>query len=361
MNTEATALSVRRDRDYEVFHAFVRNSWQWTLNRLVPDMHSAWQESCQRLGEPKGFQETATRVDDLLEFQLIAWVARHLQRIRYYNPYYGYFPTVSEQRDELLAKLEESTHDAGDRLRLNPEVRIPDYLRWADFHQHRGGTWSDDLDGLIYELARQSAFLTETGDRNIYRWSYSMLPDRNWGKVLDWGTGHGAGIMEFKRMFPDAECYGVDLSAPCLKIAHYRAVEQGLDIRFSQQDLELLDFPGDTFDLAVHIFMWHEIPPRNLVKVLREVHRVLKPGGRLCGPESCVSEDSPYLQVIQNTLPWLIDEVYFNAWHDFDLEYWAREVGFSEVIVEPWGEAYDALENPREQQINQWKYFQLVK
>jgi ubiquinone/menaquinone biosynthesis C-methylase UbiE len=355
------SCEVRKSRDYEVFHSFVRQTWRFTLEEVVPALHDRCDSRDRLLGGPESEAAAREILDDFQEFQIITWVSRHLQRLRYYQPDYGYFPVVAEQAAPLLEAIEASAKAAGDRLELNPELAIPDYLKWADFHQHKGGTWSDDIDGLIYETARQSAFLTESGDRNIYGWSYAMLPEQPYERVLDWGTGHGAGILEFKRRFPDSDCYGVDLSAPCLKLANHRALEQGLDIRFSRQNVESLDFEDNFFDLAVHIFMWHEIPPENLVAALREVHRVLKPGGMFCGPESCISEDHNYLRVIQNTLPWLIDEAYFNAWHEFDLEYWAREVGFSEVHVEPWGQAYDSLSNARRQQINQWKYFRLVK
>lgn len=354
-------IQIHRSRDYEVFHSVIRKAWQFTLESVVPSIHSRCDSYDASNGHPESEAEAREIIDHFHEFQLLTWVARHLQRIRYYQDEFGYFPTVAEQAEPLIEAIETRAASAGDWLELNPDLEIPDYLRWADFHQHRGGTWSEQTDGLIYELARQSAFLTEAGDRNIYSWSYSMLPERQYPRVLDWGTGHGAGIREFKRSHPDSECYGVDISAPCLKLAHFRAVEEGLPIHFSQQNLECLDYEDNYFDLAVHIFMWHEIPPQNLVNALREIYRVLKPGGMFCGPESCTSADHPYLKVIQNTLPWLIDEVYFNAWHDFDLEYWAREVGFSDVQIKPWGKAFDTLANARKQQINQWKYFYLIK
>jgi ubiquinone/menaquinone biosynthesis C-methylase UbiE len=361
MEHPESPAEITRSRDYEVFHSVIRKAWQFTLEEVVPALHARCEEHDRLESAPQTETEARDIIDHFHEFQVLTWVARHLQRIRYYDTDYGYFPVVERSAEPLLDAIEHAAAAAGEWLRLNPSVKIPDYLRWADFHQHRGGTWSDGLDGLIYETARQSAFLTESGDRNIYSWSYAMLPDRQYGRVLDWGTGHGSGILEFKRLHPEALCYGVDLSAPCLKLAHYRATQQGLPIRFSQQNLEELDFEDDFFDLAVHIFMWHEIPPGHLVKALKEIHRVLKPGGMLCGPESCLSADEPYLQVIQNTLPWLIDEVYFNAWHDFDLEYWARKVGFSDVRIEPWGAAHDTLSSERRQQINQWKYFYLIK
>jgi SAM-dependent methyltransferase len=360
-------LTVGISREAEIYHAGLRVAWAHILNTVLPAIHERAEAECESEGDGENsiFHDTLAAkrfLDDMPEFQMFSWFSRHGQRLRYYEPEFGAFAVVERDREQLVAQLEESAGSAGSELRLDPEIELPGYLRWADFHQHHGGTWSDDVGGLVYETARRLAFLTETGDRNIYRWSYDMLPkDAPRARMLDWGTGHGAGALEWKRMNPDSETHGVDLSAPCLKLAHQRAREQGLEIFFSQQNVEELDFPDDHFDVAFHIFMFHEIPPRSLEKALREMHRVLKPGGRFCGPESCLSERPEYLRVIQDHTPWLLDEIFFNAWHRVDFEAMARDVGFSQVIVEPWSAAFSALDDHEDRQLNKWNYFQLVK
>ena len=103
---------------------------------------------------------------------------------------------------------------------------------------------------------------------------------RGWrfAKVLDWGTGHGAALLTWQSLHPESECHGVDLSAPCLKLANQRAREQGVTLYLSQQDLEHLDYPEGSFDLIFFNFMLHELPPANTPALLREACRVLKPG-----------------------------------------------------------------------------------
>ena len=69
----------------------------------------------------------------------------------------------------------------------------------------------------------------------------SQPPEQQrYARVLDWGIGHGQGLITWQQMHPDSECHGVDLSAPCLKLAHRRAVEHGYRFHLSQQDLEHL-------------------------------------------------------------------------------------------------------------------------
>jgi len=356
------SLEVRIDRDAEIHHAGLRVAWAHVLNNILPAIHERADEAIIDGSNLEDVSVARSFLDNLPEFQMFCWFSRHGQRLRYYQPDYGTFAIVEKDREALTKQLSETASQSGSELELNPNIEIPNYLRWADFHQHRGGTWSDDIDGLVYETARRLAFLTETGDRNIYRWSYEMIAnDVPRERMLDWGAGHGAGAIEWKRMHPDSETHGVDISAPCLNVAHQRAREEGLEIFFSQQNVESLCYPDNYFDIAFHIFMFHEIPPVHLKTALEEMYRVLKPGGRFCGPESCLSERPEYLKVIQNNTPWLLDEVYFNTWHEIDFPEMAREVGFSEVTVEPWAVAYGALEDDDNRQLNRWNYFQLVK
>ena len=197
--------------------------------------------------------------------------------------------------------------------------RCPSITRWWDFHQHTGGVWSDELDGVAYEFGRRTTNAVNVDPDTLYKMSYSQFPEGVYDRVLDWGTGHGAGLIEWQKLHPESECHGVDLSAPCLKLAYKRAREHGYKMYFSQQNLEHLDYEDNTFDLVFHLFMFHEIPPVNLKSALKEALRVLRPGGIFAGPEIGLSGTDPFMDAVWLSHAWSNNEPYSSAWFEFDM------------------------------------------
>ena len=64
-----------------------------------------------------------------------------------------------------------------------------------------------------------------------------------------------------------------------IRYGHLRASEQNIAVHFAQMPSETLDFPDGHFDLVVEHILFHEIPIPVLDKTLKEVFRVLRPGG----------------------------------------------------------------------------------
>jgi SAM-dependent methyltransferase len=74
-----------------------------------------------------------------------------------------------------------------------------------------------------------------------------------------------------------------DISPGMVAVACQNAEQLGLDVTGEVADAEALPFPDETFDLVVGHAVLHHIPDVELA--MREVLRVLKPGGRFvfCG------------------------------------------------------------------------------
>lgn len=97
-------------------------------------------------------------------------------------------------------------------------------------------------------------------------------------RVLDFGAGVGTSIPWFSALMPGAELTCADVSRKSLELGRRL---HGDHTRFIHFDGERLPFvPGD-FDVAFAACVFHHIPAAEHGRLLRELRRVLAPGGVL--------------------------------------------------------------------------------
>jgi ubiquinone/menaquinone biosynthesis C-methylase UbiE len=330
-------LNVHESRDFRSYHAFLRAARNFMEGELVGQMHEGYERACAQQGlSPGDWSEAEAVLDTLTPYQLYCWYYRNLQRCKYHRPGLGIFATLEAERARLTAALDAAAEATPpEHLRLNPHLELPEYFRYVPFHQHTGGVASDPLDGLAYEIGRRTTVPAHSDPNGIYRLLFEALPQRQYARVLDWGTGHGAALITWQQSHPESECHGVDLSAPCLKVANLRAREQGFECFLSQQDLEHLDYADDSFDLIFFNFMLHELPPAHTPALLAEACRVLKPGGLFAGHEFHLRPGDPFQNALQRSHAWTNNETYSVPWYDTPIETLARQAGFGHVHIEP--------------------------
>lgn len=100
--------------------------------------------------------------------------------------------------------------------------------------------------------------------------------------VLDVGTGTGVVALEAaRRLDPSGRVHAIDLSAGMLATAARLAAQDsaGAKITWHTMDAEALTFENAAFDDVLSLFALLHFP--RPLAALREMHRVLKPGGRL--------------------------------------------------------------------------------
>ena len=95
-------------------------------------------------------------------------------------------------------------------------------------------------------------------------------------RVLEIGCGLGTDGARFARA--GAFYTGVDLTDAAVSLARRNFELQGLTGEFRTADAENLDFADDTFDVVYSHGVLHHTP--DTARAVREVHRVLRPGGR---------------------------------------------------------------------------------
>ena len=94
--------------------------------------------------------------------------------------------------------------------------------------------------------------------------------------VLEIGCGMGTDGARFAKA--GANYTGVDLTDAAVELARKRFQVSGLKGEFRVADAERLDFPDASFDLVYSHGVLHHTP--DIEAAVREIHRVLKPGGR---------------------------------------------------------------------------------
>jgi len=95
--------------------------------------------------------------------------------------------------------------------------------------------------------------------------------------VLEVGIGTGLNLPLYP---PRCRLTGIDLSEEMLRKAHEKVAELGLtNVTLRAMDATVMDFTADEFDSSVATYTISAVP--DPVSVLREMRRVVKPGGNI--------------------------------------------------------------------------------
>lgn len=118
--------------------------------------------------------------------------------------------------------------------------------------------------------------LTDTFYRKIIGGKTFVEPVR----ALDLGCGTGSLTFALAGILPEgSQLTGVDISDEQLDYARRFAGSYACKPEFINRSMDDLDFPDGHFDLAVTSMALHETPPQVRRRTIKEVARVLKPGG----------------------------------------------------------------------------------
>ena len=100
-------------------------------------------------------------------------------------------------------------------------------------------------------------------------------------QVLDIGCGTGTLSVALKERHTQADVCGLDPDPKALARARRKAQRAGVTVRFDQGFADALPYADATVDRVVSSLMFHHLPREVKEGTLREVRRVLKPGGEL--------------------------------------------------------------------------------
>ena len=130
-------------------------------------------------------------------------------------------------------------------------------------------------------VGRLFARLMNSSHSKLTDWGLQHVAVGKHFTVLDVGCGGGRTIQKLAAMAPQGMVYGVDYAAGSVGAAratNSRQIEAGR-VAIEQASVSKLPFPDNKFDLVTAVETQYYWP--DLVNDMREIRRVLKPGGTL--------------------------------------------------------------------------------
>ena len=113
--------------------------------------------------------------------------------------------------------------------------------------------------------------------------------------ILDLGCGQGSITIDLARLVPSGNVLGVDVNATLIAAATNTASDQGiLNLEYRVLDAnDLSTLASNSFDVVhEHQVLLHLADP---IAVLKEMHRILKPGGILSMRDNAILHYFPLL------------------------------------------------------------------
>ena len=146
-------------------------------------------------------------------------------------------------------------------------------------------------------------------------------------RLLDVACGTGRTLAQIHVAHPALRLTGLDLSP--YYVQHARTVLDAVpDASFVAENAEAMPFKDDWFDVVTSVYLFHELPRNARRNVLREMLRVLRPGGLCVIEDSAQRVESPEMMFFLERFPEDFHEPFYTDYLGDDLAEAAREVGF---------------------------------
>jgi SAM-dependent methyltransferase len=195
---------------------------------------------------------------------------------------------MTRERLRLEGALPDADPKGGGTVELDPNLELPGYFTDVTFHNlprdmffvttgppaHRHAQKVIDRAGCA--AVRPGSDLLEHRQRTA-----AQATRETYGRILDVGCGHGTWTATLQRRFPEAAIYATDLWPGALEATRRVAASGGWTWHIKQAAGEETGYPDRFFDLVASYAVLHEVPAHIAEAILREMFRVLKPGGDL--------------------------------------------------------------------------------
>jgi ubiquinone/menaquinone biosynthesis C-methylase UbiE len=137
-------------------------------------------------------------------------------------------------------------------------------------------------------------------------------------RLIDLACGTGRFLREVKSNYPALKVTALDLSPFYLEAAR-EALRPWSDTAFIEAAAEAVPLADESVDVATSIFLFHELPKAPRAEVVREMARLLKPGGAAILVDSIQLGDVPDYDALVEYFPLAFHEPYYAEYARADL------------------------------------------
>jgi ubiquinone/menaquinone biosynthesis C-methylase UbiE len=144
-----------------------------------------------------------------------------------------------------------------------------------------------------------SGILSLGQDRRLRERTVEVAGIKPGDRVLDVGCGTGTlALLARSRAGAQRAVFGIDVASDLLAVARHKAERAGSAATFRLGSLEDIPFGDDHFDVVISSLVFHHVTQTAAQeKGLREIYRVLKPGGSL-GITDLEVSGPPWIRVV---------------------------------------------------------------
>jgi ubiquinone/menaquinone biosynthesis C-methylase UbiE len=245
---------------------------------------------------------------------------------------------------EIAADLRSRDWSSEFNLVNNPDLNYPDYYL-RSFHAYDEGNlgWEPAIEVEVAAYAVHARIWQDAGkdgDPRLRRSYHDVLKAQisNTPKdIVDLGCSVGMSTFALQETFPGSSITGVDLSPYFLAVAQYRTQHRNTsefsDPVWVHAASESTSLPSASYDLVSACLMFHELPQDATRQILKEVRRLLRPGGHLA-----IMDMNPKSEIYAKMPPYILTllkstEPYIDDYFALDFETAIAQSGFSQPIV----------------------------
>ncbi len=191
----------------------------------------------------------------------------------------------------------------------------------------------DPITSNLYDAAQTGDLPAEAVLASLGCGNPTALAELKAGEtVLDLGSGGGIDVLlSARRVGPTGKAYGLDMTDEMLELARENQRKAGVEnVEFLKGEIEHIPLPDNSVDVVISNCVINLSADKD--RVLREVFRVLKPGGRFAVSD-VVTRGAVPEDVRKNMLLWV--GCIAGALEDYQYVAKLARAGFDDIDMEP--------------------------